>query len=118
MEIKAIRMRLLDSLSNFYGWCFDDNRYLYTFPEERRDWRKHIEQVIEDAKTEINENVDEAETNLTNKMDEVETSLSNKVDESTNTIHTYIIEAKDEIKNNDNSNTSSILSQIRSWLKV
>lgn len=100
-------MRFLDSLTSFYGWCFDDNRYLYTFPEERRDWRKHIEQVIEDAKTEINENVDEAETNL-----------SNKVDESTNTIHTYIIEAKDEIKNNDNTNTSSILSQIRTWLKV
>ena len=97
--------------STYNSYDFSENNYLYTFPEERRDWREKIEKQIEDAEASINENIDEAETNIVYEINEAKNDIKANVNQ-------YVIEAKNEIKENDNANKDTIISQLKSWLNI
>nr|DAD66571.1 MAG TPA: hypothetical protein [Myoviridae sp. ctPuP5] len=115
---------MIQEVYNDYG--FIENDYLYTLPEERRDWRIKIENEIEEAKVEINTNVDEAEEKVSNDVveakNEINTNVENSKEEVINELHTtvnsYVINAKNEIISNDNSNKENILTTIKGWLKI
>lgn len=109
---------------NDYGFIESD--YLYTLPEERRDWRIKIENEIEEAKESINTNVDEAEDKLSTDITEAKVEINNNIesskDEIINELHTtvnsYVVNAKNEVISNDNANKETILRTIKGWLKI
>lgn len=75
-----------------YGLATDTN--CTTFPEERRQWRVHIEDHITEKAEEINDNVDEAEATIVDRVDEAETNLDNHittVEQKVDTVNTYLV---------------------------
>lgn len=65
-----------------YGFTTDTS--VTTFPEERRQWRVHIEDVITDEAREINRNIDEEADRLDEHLDTIETKVDN--------VNTYLVQ--------------------------
>lgn len=65
-----------------YGFTTDTN--VTTFPEERRQWRVHIEDVVLDEAKKINQNIDEEADRLDEHLDTIETKVDN--------VNTYLVQ--------------------------
>ena len=65
-----------------YGFTTDTN--VTTFPEERRQWRVHIEDVVLDEAKKINQNIDEEADRLNEHLDTIETKVDN--------VNTYLVQ--------------------------
>lgn len=89
-----------------YG--FEEQPTIYTLCEERRDWRRHIENHITLTKEEI---MGETDTKDGISVREVSEQLTNA---ETNIINTNNSN-KNEIINNSNNNKDSIIDAIKSW---
>jgi tetrahydromethanopterin S-methyltransferase subunit G len=65
-----------------YGFTTDTN--VTTFPEERRQWRVRIEDVVLDEAKKINQNIDEEADRLDEHLDTIETKVDN--------VNTYLVQ--------------------------
>lgn len=107
---------------NIYG--FDDGGNFETFPEERREWRKHIEKHINkktaEAISKINANTDED-------VDDAKEFIDSQITAAKNSIESKITSAKDSIegkitnvsnligKYSDSEQTQTVFGAIKRW---
>lgn len=87
---------------NEYG--YGSNEYLYTLPEERRDWRKHIENFID-------EKVDKAVDDINQNTDDDKEEIVTKVETTAQSVVSQVNAHSDE-------NKTSMLNTIQSWLRI
>lgn len=91
---------------SFYG--FEEQQAIYTLSEERRDWRRHIENHITLAKEEIMGETDTKDgvsvREVNEQLTKAETNIINADNDNTNRIIT-----------NSNNNKNSIIDAIKYW---
>lgn len=85
----------MDYLYTLATYGFTTDTSVTSFPEERRQWRVSVEDLIEEKAQEINDNVDEAEATIVDRVDTAETNLDQHLDtieEKVDNVNTYIVE--------------------------
>lgn len=93
-----------------YGFTTDTN--VTTFPEERRQWRVHIEDVVLDEAKKINQNIDEEADRLDEHLDTIETKVDN--------VNTYLVQTikpeLDRIETKVNSINSYVTGTLKTYV--